>query len=45
MMKRYINIPLKKALPLFFIGAPVLASTTGCTESTNPTAVPFGVFE
>ena len=34
MMKRYINMPLKYALPLLFIGALVLASTTGCTSST-----------
>jgi hypothetical protein len=35
MMKRYIKMPLKYALPLLFIGALVLASTTGCTESTT----------
>jgi hypothetical protein len=34
MMKRYINLPLKYALPLLFIGALVLASTTGCAENT-----------
>jgi len=33
-MKRYINTPLKYALPLLFIGALVLASTTGCTDNT-----------
>jgi Domain of unknown function (DUF4352) len=43
MMKRYINMPLKYALPLLFIGALVLASTTGCTDNTsNPTATPTG---
>lgn len=31
MMKRYINMPLKYALPLLFIGALVLCATTGCT--------------
>ncbi len=36
MMKRYIKMPLKYALPLLFVGALVLASTTGCTDSTNP---------
>jgi hypothetical protein len=36
MMKRYIKMPLKYALPLLFIGALVLASTTGCASSTNP---------
>jgi len=36
MMKRYIKMPLKYALPLLFIGALVLASTTGCVSSTNP---------
>ena len=30
-MKRYIKTPLKYALPLLFIGALVLVSTTGCT--------------
>ena len=35
MMKRYINMPLKKALPLLFIGALVLVATTGCTTSTT----------
>jgi hypothetical protein len=35
MMKRYINMPLKKALPLLFIGALVLAATTGCTTNTT----------
>jgi len=39
MMKRYIKMPLKYALPLLFIGALVLASTTGCvTVTTNNTA-------
>jgi hypothetical protein len=36
MMKRYIRMPLKYALPLLFIGALVLVSTTGCT-TTNTT--------
>jgi hypothetical protein len=40
MMKRYIKMPLKYALPLLFIGALVLSATTGCTDSTNPTATP-----
>jgi len=35
MMKRYINMPLKYALPLLFIGALVLSSTTGCTSATK----------
>ena len=39
MMKRYINMPLKKALPLLFIGALVLSVTTGCvTTTTNTTS-------
>ena len=39
MMKRYIKMPLKYALPLLFIGALVLASTTGCvTTTTNTTS-------
>src|SRR5665647_1950352 len=40
MMKRYIKMPLKYALPLLFIGALVLTCTAGCTSSTNPTATP-----
>jgi hypothetical protein len=40
MMKRYINMPLKYALPLLFICALVLSATTGCTTSTtNQTTV------
>jgi hypothetical protein len=35
MMKHYINTPLKKALPLLLISALVLASTTGCTTTTQ----------
>jgi len=35
MMKRYINMPLKKALPLLFIGALVLCATTGCTTQNT----------
>src|SRR5665811_136319 len=38
MMKRYIKMPLKYALPLLFIGALVLASTTGCVTSTTNTS-------
>ena len=34
MMKRYIKTPLKYALPLLFIGALVLVSTTGCVGVT-----------
>jgi hypothetical protein len=34
MMKRYIKMPLKYALPLLFIGALVLASTTGCIQTS-----------
>jgi hypothetical protein len=33
MMKRYIKMPLKYALPLLFIGALVIASTTGCVTT------------
>jgi hypothetical protein len=40
MMKRYIKTPLKYALPLLFIGALVLVSTTGCVNNNNPTAAP-----
>ena len=43
MMKRYIKMPLKYALPLLFIGSLVLVSTTGCTDNTatpTPTATP-----
>ena len=35
MMKRYIRMPLKKALPLLFIGALVLVATCGCTQNTT----------
>jgi hypothetical protein len=35
MMKRYIKMPLKKALPLLFIGALVLVATTGCTTQNT----------
>ena len=35
MMKRYINMPLKKALPLLFICALLLVATTGCTSNTT----------
>jgi hypothetical protein len=37
MMKRYIKMPLKYALPLLFIGALVLSSTTGCVSNTTTT--------
>jgi len=39
MMKRYINMPLKYALPLLFIGALVLVSTTGCTTTQDANAM------
>jgi hypothetical protein len=32
MMKRYVKMPLKKALPLLFIGSLVLIATCGCTQ-------------
>jgi hypothetical protein len=35
MMKRYIKMPLKKALPLLFIGSLALVATTGCLTSTT----------
>jgi Domain of unknown function (DUF4352) len=35
MMKRYINMPLKKALPLLFICSLVLVATMGCTTNTT----------
>jgi hypothetical protein len=35
MMKRYIKMPLKYALPLLFIGALALSSTAGCTSATK----------
>ncbi len=35
MMKRYIKMPLKYALPLLFIGSLVLVSISGCTSPTN----------
>jgi hypothetical protein len=37
MMKRYIKMPLKKALPLLFICALILVATTGCTSTSNTT--------
>ncbi len=37
MVKRYIDMPLKKALLLLFIGVFVLASTAGCITSTKNT--------
>ncbi len=37
MMKRYIKTPLKYALPLLFIGALVLVSTTGCSAPVSIT--------
>jgi len=38
-MKRYIKMPLKYALPLLFIGALVLTSTTGCTTTQDASAM------
>jgi hypothetical protein len=40
MMKRYINMPLRKALPLLFICALLLVSVMGCTgrQETNKSA-------
>src|SRR5665647_507563 len=38
MMKWYIKMPLKYALPLLFISALVLASTTGCVTTTTNTS-------
>lgn len=38
MMKRYIKMPLKYALPLLFIGALVLSATTGCTSPQETTS-------
>jgi hypothetical protein len=35
MMKRYINMPLKKALPLLFICAIVLVAVSGCTTQNT----------
>ena len=35
MLKRYIKTPLRYALPLLFIGALVLSSTTGCISSNT----------
>jgi hypothetical protein len=37
MMKRHINMPLKKALPLLFVGALVLTATAGCGGTKNTT--------
>jgi hypothetical protein len=37
MMKRYIKLPLKYALPLLFISALLLSSTTGCAELVKDT--------
>jgi predicted heme/steroid binding protein len=39
MMKNYIKMPLKYALPLLFIGALVLSSTTGCTTQETTSTV------
>jgi hypothetical protein len=38
MMKRYINMPLKYALPLLFIGLLVLVSISGCIDNTTNTS-------
>jgi hypothetical protein len=40
MMKRYIKMPLKYALPLLFIGALVLVSISGCTSPANSSPSP-----
>jgi hypothetical protein len=40
MMKRYINMPLKKALPLLFIGALLLSCTTGCIDFAGRAPAP-----
>jgi hypothetical protein len=37
MMKRYVKMPLKYALPLLFIGALVLVSATGCSAPVSIT--------
>jgi len=37
MVKRYIKMPLKYALPLLFIGALFLVSTTGCSVPVSVT--------
>jgi hypothetical protein len=42
MMKRYIKTPLKYALPLLFIGALVLVSTTGCTSTDHSSSLSNG---
>lgn len=39
MMKNYIKMPLKYALPLLFVGALVLSSTTGCTTTETTSNV------
>ncbi len=39
-MKRFINMPLKKALVLLFICAILLVGTTGCTSSTTTSPTP-----
>jgi Domain of unknown function (DUF4352) len=39
MMKRYIKMPLKYALPLLFICALVLSATTGCTTQDTTQSV------
>lgn len=39
MMKSYIKMPLKYALPLLFVGALVLSSTTGCTTQETTSTV------
>lgn len=42
MMRRYIKTPLKYALPLLFIGALVLVSTSGCISPSNTSSSGLG---
>lgn len=39
MMKRYIKMPLKKALPLLFICSLLLVGITGCTQQETTSSV------
>jgi archaellum component FlaG (FlaF/FlaG flagellin family) len=39
MMKRYVKMPLRYALPLLFICALVLVATTGCTSQNTTQSV------
>jgi hypothetical protein len=46
MMKRYINMPLKKALPLLFIGALLLVvATAGCEAFEVPVIRPSEIYK